>query len=184
MAEQYQIDGVIDKCLEVRGARPGKLVKLEEKEIVWLCAQAKELFLVQPNLLELEAPIKIVGDIHGNAAVFIFVDTSRDHMLLLQASIMISCGCLSMVASPLIQIISSSGKACQLYCTVADILLRFAATTSTVASRVWSASSSSFLIKSNIQQISSCCVATTSAPVLTVSMASMMNVSDTDCCMM
>jgi serine/threonine-protein phosphatase PP1 catalytic subunit len=65
MAEQFQIDDVIDKCLAVRGARPGKLVKIEEKEAIWLCAQAKELLLVQPNLLELEAPIKIVGDIHG-----------------------------------------------------------------------------------------------------------------------
>ena len=64
--ESYQVDSIIDKCLEVRGARPGKLVKLEEKEILWLCAQSKELFLVQPNLLEREAPIKIVGDIHGN----------------------------------------------------------------------------------------------------------------------
>jgi serine/threonine-protein phosphatase PP1 catalytic subunit len=59
------IDSIIDKCLEVRGARPGKLVKLEEQEIVWLCTAAKDILLSQPNLLELEAPIKIVGDIHG-----------------------------------------------------------------------------------------------------------------------
>ena len=59
------VDEIIEKCLEVRGARPGKLVKLEETEINWLCTQAKDLFLAQPNLLELEAPIKVVGDVHG-----------------------------------------------------------------------------------------------------------------------
>ena len=39
--------------------------QLEEQEIVWLCTASKDIFLSQPNLLELEAPIKIVGDIHG-----------------------------------------------------------------------------------------------------------------------
>jgi serine/threonine-protein phosphatase PP1 catalytic subunit len=63
------IDVIIEKCLEVRGARPGKLVKLEEQEIVWLCNTAKDILLSQPNLLELEAPIKIVGDIHGRSDV-------------------------------------------------------------------------------------------------------------------
>merc|ERR1712046_100102 len=34
-------------------------------EINWICNSAKELFLAQPNLLELGAPIKVVGDVHG-----------------------------------------------------------------------------------------------------------------------
>lgn len=65
MSNPAKIDTIIEKCLEVRGARPGKLVKLEEQEINWLCGTAKDLFLAQPNLLELEAPIKVVGDVHG-----------------------------------------------------------------------------------------------------------------------
>jgi hypothetical protein len=116
MAE-CQIDDVIQKCLEVRGARPGKLVKLEEKEIVWLCAQAKELFLVQPNLLELEAPIKIVGDIHGNHVIRLAQTVLFTSSLLLQVNIMTFCDCLSTVASPLIQTTFSSGKRCYTVCT-------------------------------------------------------------------
>jgi len=64
-ADSSDVDKIIEKCLIVRGQRPGKLVDFEEKEILWLCKTAKEVFLAQPNLLEVEAPIKIVGDVHG-----------------------------------------------------------------------------------------------------------------------
>lgn len=49
----------------VRGNRPGKAVQLHEYEIKYLCTKAREIFISQPILLELEAPIKICGDIHG-----------------------------------------------------------------------------------------------------------------------
>ena len=47
-------------CL-VRGARPGKNVQLTEVEIRGLCLKSREIFLSQPILLELEAPLKICG---------------------------------------------------------------------------------------------------------------------------
>jgi len=64
-SEELDIDGVIDKCLEARGAKPGKLVQVSEGQMKALCTKAREVFLEQSALLELEAPIKICGDIHG-----------------------------------------------------------------------------------------------------------------------
>ncbi|CAI9771254.1 unnamed protein product [Fraxinus pennsylvanica] len=58
------LDYIINRLLEVKW-KPGKQVQLSESEIKQLCFQSKEIFLQQPNLLELEAPIKISGDIHG-----------------------------------------------------------------------------------------------------------------------
>uniref|UniRef100_A0A8C5IN95 Serine/threonine-protein phosphatase n=1 Tax=Junco hyemalis TaxID=40217 RepID=A0A8C5IN95_JUNHY len=49
----------------VQGSRPGKNVQLTENEIRGLCLKSREIFLSQPILLELEAPLKICGDIHG-----------------------------------------------------------------------------------------------------------------------
>ncbi|KAL9274244.1 Serine/threonine-protein phosphatase PP1-like protein, partial [Drosera capensis] len=62
--EQSILDDIIHRLLEVRG-RPGKQVQLSDSEIRQLCVVSREIFLRQPNLLELEAPIKICGDIHG-----------------------------------------------------------------------------------------------------------------------
>lgn len=59
------VDHIIEQLLSVRGARPGKQVALTENEIRWLCIRARDIFTQQPVLLELEAPIKICGDIHG-----------------------------------------------------------------------------------------------------------------------
>ncbi|KAG9095549.1 Serine/threonine-protein phosphatase pp1 [Ceratobasidium sp. 370] len=64
-AADIDLDSVIDRLLEVRGNRPGKPVQLQEFEIKFLCTKARDIFINQPILLELEAPIKICGDIHG-----------------------------------------------------------------------------------------------------------------------
>ncbi|XP_022739927.1 serine/threonine-protein phosphatase PP1-like isoform X3 [Durio zibethinus] len=61
--EPRVLDGIINRLLEVRG-KPGKEVQLSESEIRQLCLVSKDIFLMQPVLLELEAPIKICGDIH------------------------------------------------------------------------------------------------------------------------
>lgn len=61
MADQNDVDldSIIDRLLEVRGSRPGKQVQLLETEIRYLCTKSREIFISQPILLELEAPIKV-----------------------------------------------------------------------------------------------------------------------------
>lgn len=63
-AAALDVDAVLAKLLEVRGSRPGKQVALLESDIRALCTTAREVFLQQPVLLELEAPIKICGAHH------------------------------------------------------------------------------------------------------------------------
>ncbi|KAE9615028.1 putative protein-serine/threonine phosphatase [Lupinus albus] len=63
--DEAVLDDIIRRLTEVRLARPGKQVQLSESEIKQLCLASRDIFLHQPNLLELEAPIKICGDIHG-----------------------------------------------------------------------------------------------------------------------
>ncbi|RZR82065.1 hypothetical protein BHM03_00008408 [Ensete ventricosum] len=53
------LDDVIHRLLE--GKRSGRQVQLSEAEIRQLCLEAKNVFLAQPNLLDLHPPIKICG---------------------------------------------------------------------------------------------------------------------------
>lgn len=53
------LDSIIDRLLSVRGSRPGKHVQLLDSEISYLCHKARDIFISQPILLDLEAPIKV-----------------------------------------------------------------------------------------------------------------------------
>jgi len=59
------VRNVAQRLLALRGSPPGTLASLAEPEIKSLCTRARPLLLDQPMLLELEAPIKICGDVHG-----------------------------------------------------------------------------------------------------------------------
>ncbi|CAD7940355.1 unnamed protein product [Amoebophrya sp. A120] len=59
------VDNYTTQLLEARGAKPGKLIQLMEGEVRKLCNATRMIVLSQPALLELEAPLKICGDIHG-----------------------------------------------------------------------------------------------------------------------
>ena len=61
LQEDAALDDIIARLLAGRNARPGKQVQLTEHEMKQLCGTAREIFMSQPNLLELEAPIKICG---------------------------------------------------------------------------------------------------------------------------
>ncbi|OLQ09335.1 Serine/threonine-protein phosphatase PP1-beta [Symbiodinium microadriaticum] len=63
--EDLANDEIIEKCLEVKGGKPGKLVQIPEGQVKSLCTSARGVFLEQSPLLELEAPLKICGDVHG-----------------------------------------------------------------------------------------------------------------------
>ena len=57
------LDDIIRRLLEVKTLKPGKNAQLSESEIKQLCAASKEIFMQQPDLLELEAAIKICGNL-------------------------------------------------------------------------------------------------------------------------
>ncbi|KCZ74481.1 serine/threonine-protein phosphatase, partial [Anncaliia algerae PRA109] len=63
--QMIKVEDIIEKLLSVKDGKPGRTVPLLEQEIFYLCEEAKKLFLDQPILLELNGPIKICGDIHG-----------------------------------------------------------------------------------------------------------------------
>ncbi|KAI0473704.1 Metallo-dependent phosphatase-like protein [Xylariaceae sp. FL0804] len=64
--KDMDLDDFIKRLLDA--AYAGKVTKsvcLKNAEIVAICQRARECFLSQPALLELDAPVKIVGDVHG-----------------------------------------------------------------------------------------------------------------------
>jgi hypothetical protein len=72
------LDDIIARLLDVRSGRPGKQVQLSEAEIRQLCVTSKDIFLTQPNLLELEAPIKICGNNNNTSSLlFLFFSLFR-----------------------------------------------------------------------------------------------------------
>lgn len=63
LIEPAVLDDIINRLLEFRNARTVRQVQISEAEIRSLCSASREIFLQQPNLLELEAPIKICGKV-------------------------------------------------------------------------------------------------------------------------
>ena len=63
MAEK--IDSLITKLLGLRDKKPGTTCSLSSDEVTYLIDESAQILVNQPALLELEAPIQIVGDVHG-----------------------------------------------------------------------------------------------------------------------
>ena len=61
MANRLDVDSIINQMIN----SGGRNVKMREKDISLLCKISREIFMEQPVFLELEAPIKICGDTHG-----------------------------------------------------------------------------------------------------------------------
>jgi len=61
-------DAIITKLLNARDKKPGTTVNLTSDEVNFLIDESTTIFINQPALLEIEAPVQIVGDIHGQYA--------------------------------------------------------------------------------------------------------------------
>ena len=59
------VDQLIEKLLSVRGNKPGKQVDLKEEELRFLIERSLPIIRQQKMLVELEAPLHVCGDIHG-----------------------------------------------------------------------------------------------------------------------
>lgn len=63
---EIDIDTVLDKLLAVRKRHPsGQIVQLPPDTVSYLCNKAREVFTEQAMLLEIEAPLNLCGDVHG-----------------------------------------------------------------------------------------------------------------------
>ena len=59
------VDQLIEKLLSARGNKPGKQVDLKEEELRFLIDKSLPIIREQKMLIELEAPLHVCGDIHG-----------------------------------------------------------------------------------------------------------------------
>jgi serine/threonine-protein phosphatase PP1 catalytic subunit len=59
------IKSITARLLSLRGTPPGTQASISESEIKLLTTRVRPILLSQPMLLELEAPLKICGDVHG-----------------------------------------------------------------------------------------------------------------------
>ena len=60
-SNDFDVEKTISKLLEAKSTKPGKQVNLTENEIKALCTAVRDIFISQPTLLELEAPLKVCG---------------------------------------------------------------------------------------------------------------------------
>lgn len=64
--KSIDLDDMISRLLDAGySTKVTKAVCLKNAEITAICTAARELLLSQPALIELSAPVKIVGDVHG-----------------------------------------------------------------------------------------------------------------------
>ncbi|KAJ9061355.1 serine/threonine protein phosphatase Pzh1 [Entomophthora muscae] len=65
-SELIDIDDIILRLLEVgQSGKVPKTISIKSEEIMSICQLSRDILLNQPSLIELSAPVKIVGDVHG-----------------------------------------------------------------------------------------------------------------------
>ena len=63
--KEYALDMIIDQLVEVKNGQWGKPVKLDPKAIKYIIDESSKIFSKENMLVEIEAPVKIFGDVHG-----------------------------------------------------------------------------------------------------------------------
>merc|ERR1712010_285273 len=80
------VDELISQLWAAQVEKPGTCVDMDEHKIRMLCSRAKAIFLEEESLLRINAPTKIVGDIHGQYCdllrIFDFVGKPDQHSFL------------------------------------------------------------------------------------------------------
>lgn len=62
---EFNVDDILGKLTAAKTFKQHKPINLLENEIKWLAFKVKEISLDQPIFLELESPLNVCGDIHG-----------------------------------------------------------------------------------------------------------------------
>jgi serine/threonine-protein phosphatase PP1 catalytic subunit len=61
----FSAQSIVNSLLEARSLPKGTCINLPESTIATLCHKARNVFLSEPMLLSLVAPVKVCGDMHG-----------------------------------------------------------------------------------------------------------------------
>lgn len=62
---ECNVDEILTKLLSAKSLKTQKQINLLENEVKWLAIKTKEICMDQPIFLELESPLNVCGDIHG-----------------------------------------------------------------------------------------------------------------------
>lgn len=65
MSSGSPLDRILSALMTVKAPPPDGYIKLNEADLGWLCNEAISALKKDPVLLEIEAPLCIVGDLHG-----------------------------------------------------------------------------------------------------------------------
>ncbi|XP_054271147.1 serine/threonine-protein phosphatase alpha-2 isoform-like [Macrosteles quadrilineatus] len=65
MENKVDINSIVERMLGARQLRSGRTVIIADYEVRYIIAKSRKIFISQPMLLELDAPLKVCGDIHG-----------------------------------------------------------------------------------------------------------------------
>lgn len=58
---EIDVNEIIEKLVKACSGKSCKNVNLREEEILYLCVKSRDIFMEQPILLELSAPLKVCG---------------------------------------------------------------------------------------------------------------------------